>query len=71
METVTVEENSSIFFFPNPNALFAISKGMWAVKPCANKMEVPANAVWPLMAVKRWLLLLQYCGRISYRGDMH
>jgi len=33
----TVEKNSSRLFH-NPNALVAVSKGMWAVKLCANKI---------------------------------
>jgi len=33
----TGEENASILL-PNPNALFAIGKGIWAVKLCCNKI---------------------------------
>ena len=46
----TAEENSSIF--SNPNALAIISKGMWTVKLCSNKIlqfltGVPASAGCP------------------------
>jgi len=33
----TVEKNSQ-HLLPNPNALFATSKGMWAVKCCTNEV---------------------------------
>jgi len=34
----TVEENSSVFSLTNLNVLVAVSKGMWAVKLCINKI---------------------------------
>ena len=60
----TVEEN------PNPNALVAVSKGMWAVKLCTNKIfqfitgGAGYHKLTCIMAIKRvvcwlgWLLVM-------------
>jgi len=54
---------------PNTNVLVAVSKGMWAVKFCTNKILqfLTGGASWRrltcIMAVKRWLLLLLISSR--------